>query len=509
MNKLRRASQGLFLVIFLALFLSTESTGEDELGYPVKIFLELDPLVFLVTLLSNHTIVKDLFLLSMITVGLTLLFGRVFCGWVCPMGTLNSMVGFKTERRWRDWHRVKYYILIFILGSSIFKLQIAGLLDPISLLIRSLSIGINPPFNSTIHSLFETISYMQAPLVTGITEWIYSVLKETVLSFSEPVFRQEIFIGFIFIGILALNLLERRFWCNNLCPLGALLGVISRFSLLKRFASDRCTRCGLCDKVCSGRAEPHKMELWRKAECVYCFNCEGVCPEEAVHFVLKGEGKVMGLDLSRRRFLISAMAGIVVVPFIRSEPLRKNPNPVLIRPPGALSEEEFLRRCIRCGECMKVCITNGLQPTLLEAGLEGLWTPLLVPRLGHCEYRCTLCGQVCPTGAIKRLTLEEKVEVRIGLAFIDKDRCLPYAYNRECIVCEEVCPTPKKAIWLKEADVKERGGGVRRLRQPVVDPELCIGCGICETKCPVVDMPAIYITSIGESRSKENQILLP
>lgn len=508
MNKLRRASQGLFLLIFLALFLSTESRGGDELGYPVKIFLELDPLVFLVTLLSNHSIVKSLFLLSMITVGLTLLLGRVFCGWVCPMGTLNSMVGFKTERRWRDWYRVKYYILIFILASSIFKLQIAGLLDPISLLIRSLSIGINPSFNNSLRSFFETLYYMQVPLITGLTEWIYSVLKETVLSFSEPVFRQEIFIGFIFIGILALNLLERRFWCNNLCPLGALLGIISRFSLLKRFASDRCTECGLCDRVCSGRTEPHKRDLWRKAECVYCFNCEGVCPEDAVHFVLKGEGKVMGLDLSRRRLLLSAMAGIVVVPFIRSEPLRKNPNSVLIRPPGALSEEEFLGRCIRCGECMKVCITNGLQPTLLEAGIEGLWTPLLVPRLGYCEYRCTLCGQVCPTGAIKRLTLEEKVKVRIGLAFIDKNRCLPYAYNRECIVCEEVCPTPKKAIWLEEADVKERGGGVRRLRQPVVDVELCIGCGICETKCPVVDMPAIYITSIGESRSKENQILL-
>lgn len=503
MNKLRRASQGLFLIIFLALFLSTETKGRDELGYPVKIFLELDPLVFLMTLLSNHSIVKNLFLLSMITVLLTLILGKVFCGWVCPMGTLNSMVGFKTERRWKDWRRLKYYILTFILFSSIFKLQIGVLLDPISLLIRSLSIGINPSFNTTLRSFFDAIYHMQIPLITGLTEGIYNVFKKTILSFSEPVFRQKMLIASIFIGILALNLLERRFWCNNLCPLGALLGIISRFALLRRFLSAQCKECGACDSLCHGRAMPHRKELWRAAECVYCFNCEGVCPEDAVRFTLTGRGKRAGLDLSKRRLIISAMTGIVVVPFIKAGPLRKNPNHILIRPPGALSEEEFLKRCIRCGECMKVCITNGLQPTLLEAGLEGLWTPLLVPRLGYCEYRCTLCGQVCPTGAIKRLTLEEKAEVRIGLAFIDKNRCLPYAYDRECIVCEEVCPTPKKAIWLEEAKIRGR-----RLRQPVVDLELCIGCGICETKCPIIDKPAIYVTSIGESRSKENQILL-
>ena len=109
---------------------------------------------------------------------------------------------------------------------------------------------------------------------------------------------------------------------------------------------------------------------------------------------------------------------------------------------------------------MKVCITNGLQPTLFEAGVEGLWSPVLVPRIGYCEYRCTLCGQVCPTGAIKKLSLEEKAKVKIGLAMIDKGRCLPWAHATPCIMCEEVCPTPKKAVWFEKAQVRDRKGKI-------------------------------------------------
>jgi len=216
------------------------------------------------------------------------------------------------------------------------------------------------------------------------------------------------------------------------------------------------------------------------------------------------------MDLSRRHVVLSLVSGVVAVPLIRSTPFSKQgyTNPKLIRPPGSLEEKEFLRRCVKCGECMKVCITNGLQPTLLEAGFEGIWSPQLIPRIGYCEYRCTLCGQVCPSGAIQRLPLEEKMKVRIGLAMIDKGRCLPYAHSTPCIVCEEVCPTPKKAIWFEEAIVKNRDGNEVLVKQPKVNLDLCIGCGICEAKCPVGGQAAIYVTSVGESRSKTNQLLL-
>lgn len=513
MKNARRISQGIFLLLFLFLFIQTESKGRDELGFPVKIFLDFDPLILITTLFSAHSVEK-MFFLSIITIVVTLILGRVFCGWVCPLGTLNNIVG--SMRKWhadisvRNWHRTKYYILIFLLVSSIFTLQLAGIMDPISLLIRSLSISIYPLFNYGTRAFFDTIYELNIKGVVNVSEFVYDVLKKGVLSFRQSYYNQGTLIGLLFLFILGMNLVEKRFWCRYLCPLGALLGVLSRFSVLKRSVSEGCNECGACAGVCQGNASPDAGENWKDAECYYCWNCDDVCPQNAVSFGFLGKKKAASLDLGRRRIIVSALTGIAAVPLIRQTPFSKSgySNPKLIRPPGSLEEKEFLKRCVKCGECMKVCITNGLQPTLLEAGLEGIWSPLLIPRIGYCEFRCTLCGQVCPTGAIKKLPLEEKVKVKIGLAMIDKGRCLPHAHATPCIVCEEVCPTPKKAIWFDKAVVKTRDDKEVAVQQPRVDLELCIGCGICETKCPVIDQPAIYVTSIGESRSKKNQLLL-
>lgn len=512
MQNLRRISQGLFLIIFTFLFLQTESKGMDELGYPVKIFLDFDPLILITTLLSAHTVQKA-FYFSIITILMTLILGRVFCGWICPLGTLNNIIGSFKKRyniKTREWHRAKYYILIFLFVSSIFSLQLVGIMDPLSLIIRSLSISIYPQFNYSVRAIFDGIYSSNIKGVVDISEALYSLFKKTVLSFQQPFYLQSAFIGMIFFFIIGINLIERRFWCRYLCPLGALLGILSRYSILKRSVSEGCTSCGACEGVCQGNANPDRKEDWRDTECYYCFNCDDICPQNAVNFGFSGKKRAASLDLGRRRVIASITAGIVAVPFLRTNPLSKVEfvNPGLIRPPGSLEEGEFLKRCVKCGECMKVCITNGLQPSLLEAGIEGIWSPVLIPKMGYCEYRCTLCGQVCPTGAIKRLTMEEKARIKIGLATIDKGRCLPYAHGRPCIVCEEVCPTPKKAIWFDKVMVKDRNGRIIELQQPRVDLELCIGCGICEAKCPVIDRPAIYVTSIGESRSRENQLLL-
>lgn len=277
--------------------------------------------------------------------------------------------------------------------------------------------------------------------------------------------------------------------------------------------------------------------------------------------------------MDKRKSLAAVVGAAFAVPILASDSSNKQDvggafegpattNPSLIRPPGALEEKQFLNACIRCGECMKVCPTNGLQPTKLEAGIEGLWTPILVPEIGYCEYNCTLCGQVCPTGAIQELTLARKKETSIGTAFFDVDRCLPYAFAIDCIVCEEHCPTTPKAIWFETIDRFSReevtedtgfgdafesgsddyaqpqeeesgndesglleftgdaggayGGGYGSsgdpdstlLKRPRIDPKLCIGCGICEKVCVVADKPAVRVTSVGESRSSTNQMLL-
>jgi len=513
LQNLRRTSQGIFLLLFLFLFIQTESKGRDALGYPAKIFLDFDPLIFITTIFSAHAVQKA-FYFSLITIAITLIFGRAFCGWVCPLGTLNNIVGAmkkgrpKTEDR--NLYRVKYYVLIFLIISSLFSLQLAGIVDPLSLLIRSLSVSVYPLFSYGIRAVFDAIYSADIKGVTALSESVYSILKKSVLSFQQPFYNQSLFIGALFFLILGLNLVEKRFWCKYLCPLGALLGILSRFSIFKRSVSEGCTSCGACANVCQGNASPDKKEEWRDTECYYCWNCDDVCPQNAVSFGFSGKKAAASMDLGRRRVITSMASGVIAVPLLRATPLSKSEfiNQRLIRPPGSLEEKEFLKRCVKCGECMKVCITNGLQPTLLEAGLEGIWSPLLIPKIGYCEFRCTLCGQVCPTGAIKKLNLEEKAKVKIGLAMIDKGRCLPYAHARPCIVCEEVCPTPKKAIWFEKAKVKDRNGKEFIVQQPRVDLELCIGCGICEAKCPVVDKPAIYVTSIGESRSKENRLLM-
>jgi ferredoxin len=164
---------------------------------------------------------------------------------------------------------------------------------------------------------------------------------------------------------------------------------------------------------------------------------------------------------------------------------------------------------------MRVCPTNVIQPALIEGGFEGLWTPILINKIGYCEFNCVLCSQVCPTGAIEPISVEKKVgkppfqkPVKMGTAFYDRGRCLPWAMNTECIVCEEVCPTSPKAIWFENVEITFRDKSIKVLKRPLLDPDLCVGCGICENKCPVHDRPAIRVSSIGETRSRTNQMIL-
>jgi MauM/NapG family ferredoxin protein len=519
MKNLRRLSQILFFLFFVYLFIQTEYKGRNELGLPVRLFLDFDPLVALSALLASHA-VRVVFLFSLVTVALTVFFGRFFCGWVCPLGAINTAIGglrmlaltpHHSEGRYPGLRPVKYYVLVFVLVAAVFGWNAVGFLDPISLTIRSLAIGWNPAINKIARSALEAGIGLHIPLVSSGLDRLYDTMTGTVLSFNQPIFRQSLLIGLIFTAILGLNFLAPRFWCRYLCPLGALLGLIGWKQVAARVANDadKCISCRKCVVACQGDATPYPSGEWASRECLVCYNCRSVCPADAISISATtrttGGGNV---DLRRRWLLASGAGAVLAVPMIATGVQRKRTDPLLIRPPGALPEEEFVRRCVKCGECMKVCLTNGLHPTLAEAGLEGLWTPILVPRLGYCEFNCNLCSQVCPTGAIRPVTVEEKQKIHIGLAFVDKNRCLPYAFGRQCIVCEEHCPTPEKAITFIEEPAFDERGAMIVLKKPVVNPDLCIGCGICEAKCPVVDLPAIRVTAVNESRSDKNQLFL-
>jgi ferredoxin len=222
--------------------------------------------------------------------------------------------------------------------------------------------------------------------------------------------------------------------------------------------------------------------------------CLEACREEGrVSFTWTSKAPRAPLDLGRRQVITAVAAGAVAVPFLRLGSLARRPDEFLVRPPGAQIEAEVLSRCIRCGQCMKVCLTNGIQPVLWEAGLEGLYTPRLIPRMGYCAYSCNLCGQVCPTGAIPQLELKVKQATVLGTAAINRTRCIPYTEGADCLVCEEHCPVSPKAITFSEQEVVNLEGERVKVKLPMVIPDRCIGCGHCEHVCPVGGAAAIRV----------------
>jgi MauM/NapG family ferredoxin protein len=404
---------------------------------------------------------------------------------------------------------VKYYLVVAILVAALFQIHFVGIFDPIALTIRSFSLSVSPAFNYVVHGSFDLLYKAGIPGVSAGSERVYEFLRNHAISFDRPMFVQGSLVGLIFIAILALNFVRRRFWCRFVCPLGALLGLLSRFSLLNhRLKEKACNDCTLCLATCGGGARPYPADEWRGAECVLCMNCHSTCPQQAISFEFgRPAPAARRTDLERRYVLMAGAAGLGSLALVRLNPVRETGSASLIRPPGSVEESEFLRRCVKCGECMKVCITNALQPTFLQAGFEGLWSPLLVPRIGYCEFNCTLCGQVCPTDAIEGLELGVKQKRKIGLAFVDQNRCLPYAFGIDCIVCEEHCPTSPKAIRF-ESRVAVTDGVEKELKLPIIVPGECIGCGICEYYCPVGEVAAIRVSSVGEDRSEKNRIIL-
>jgi MauM/NapG family ferredoxin protein len=487
----RALVQAAALGLFLFIFVRTVRGGVPPQA--AGLFLRLDPLAMLASLLSAKVYVAGT-ALALLTLGSAVLLGRAWCGWLCPLGTTLDVF---SPRRWKgkqpplpeSLRGIKHFLLATILTSALLGSLWLMFLDPLTVMIRTLTEAVYPALDRIVFAVEEALYRVPAfrdPVYTSDR-----ILRPALLP-ADPAFTAGgLLIAAFFIGIVALNALAPRFWCRYLCPLGSLLGLIGKIAIFRREVNaSSCNECGACARVCpTGTIRPEKNNASDPAECTMCLECVSVCPRAGQSFPahLRPAGW-NSYDPGRRQALAAIGAAVGGTALLRTDQYLRRDLPHLIRPPGA-RENDLLSKCIRCGECVRVCPTGVLHPSVGEAGAEGFWTPVLIPRAGFCQYSCNACGQVCPVEAIPKLLLEEKQRRVIGAAFVDRNRCIAWSDHVTCLVCEEMCPLPEKAITV---DYSEFAGGA-----PVVDRTRCIGCGTCEYKCPVNGEAAIRVYAPG------------
>ncbi len=493
---MKRYIQLLSLFCFLLLFFLAAYPLQQII--PVDLFLRFDPFIALTVFLASRTIIAGM-LWSLVLAGSALIAGRVFCAYVCPLGSIIDFSDYllrKTRKstralgaKFQGLRRIKFYILIFALVSALFGLMTAHFFDPLSILTRVMTVLVYPAVLVIFNAFFD--------ILRPVAEY-FDWFGLTRVSFIQPSYYMSVVTLLFFSGILALGYAQSRFWCRNICPLGALLGLIGRWGLVKRALNEKCTDCGKCQRECPTGAILENPRHTLVQECLQCRACQRICPVQAIDFPLLHAKKtdMSGPGLSRRGFFAAFGCGTASAFLLGVHPSKKLLHGSLIRPPGSVPEALFLDRCVRCGECMKACVTNTLQPGFLESGLEGLWTPRLEMRYAPCEQRCNVCGQVCPTDAIRALDLEERKHAKIGTAILYRDHCLVWEQDKLCLICDEQCPYD--AIEFRVVD------GVRR---PFVLEDRCNGCGVCENKCPVQGAAAIVVTPVAELRLAEGSYI--
>lgn len=437
---------------------------------------------------------------------LTLIFGRIYCSMICPLGIMQDVISFFSKKIRNKKFRFKYaraknLIRYSFLALAVFPLLFGsviatGLLDPYSNFGRI--------FSNIGRPLYITSNNILAELLIRIK--VYTMSPEQLASMNTP----AVIYSAIVLGVI-LILASRwgRLYCNMVCPVGTLLGLLSRFSLFKiRIDQSTCTKCAKCAIACKSQCINLKDQSVDFSRCVGCFNCLHSCNDKSINYrlsifpkdkeprktVLQGPAKKNPANQSKRQFisdslvLTGAMLGISAT--VNDEDQNNKLIPVKkeypCSPPGSVSLHHFNNACTACHLCVSACPNGVLRPSLLQYGLEGFLQPFMDPAHGYCNFDCTVCGEVCPTGAIQPLTVEEKQGTQVGVVKFIKENCVVYTDETLCGACSEHCPT--KAV--KMVPYKET------LNIPEVEPEICVGCGACEHACPVRPHRAIYVDGL-------------
>jgi len=456
---------------------------------PAETFLIIDPLVSLSTAIAARTWVWSLWGAAIILL-ICLLVPRGFCAYVCPLGSTVDLFDWAIAGRLKRlrlpnngwWVHIKYYLLGATLISALFGILVSGLCAAIPVITRAMLFLLDPLQNGTMRGW-----HLVPPMNAG----------------------HAVSIG-LFAGVLCLGFLRPRFWCKYVCPSGAIFSIANLLRMTERKVQSSCINCNKCAEICPFDAIKPDFST-RVTDCTLCQSCAGVCPTHAIRFVTrwnridlkaKNDPPTHETVIGRRGFVslaagsaaaVTSGAGVAAVTKAFSADLNDTNGYRPVRAPGSVPEQKFLELCIRCGACFKVCPNNVLQPEHFQQGLEGLWTPMVVANWAGCEASCNACGQVCPTGAIRALTLEEKKAARMGLALVDESTCLPFAGRAACQLCVDECNAAgycaieftQVGTELDENGTPIPGSG---RRAPVVLADKCVGCGLCQTRCHVINV---------------------
>jgi len=509
LKRLRVGLSIFFLLLLTLLFVDFRKSFSHEF-YQWAVSLQFVP-----SLLKTITVPGVVAFGFIFVLALTILFGRVYCSVLCPLGILQDFISWISGKT-RKKHRYKYQKAWTVLRYTLFaivllplllgSMTLVTLLDPYSLFGRIATVLFKPVV-VVVNNLFAA-----GFAKVDIYNWLYRYDLIAV----HP-------------GILVLTLLfmagicwsafyRGRLYCNTLCPVGTLLGFFSKFSVFKiDINKSTCTHCGKCGRVCKAECIDVKTQKIDYSRCVSCYNCLTVCSERAMSIrPVKGKpfekpvsmatnpqpkSKKIVTDSSKRSFLITSIVGLaalygfkaadsipgekktkLVVPKPKGQSTVPEKKTSPVSPPGSRSVERFNKICTGCSLCVSACPTKVLQPSFLEYGLIGMMQPTMSYRKGLCEFDCTLCSEVCPTGAIVPITMEAKHLLQIGQVHFEKKNCVVETEKTDCGACSEHCPT--KAVHMVPYG---------KLFIPEVDQKICVGCGACEYACPTTPFKAIFV----------------